>query len=181
MLRRYLLVAMLVLVVRAAFAQAGGQSEIAIGGLNFTLGMPKDQVLGTLSHSFEITENKDWSAAHKPDSLWWLSDLKNRIIKGGVKFKAGKLDGAMVVWSPDSSEGTDFAASLVNLLERLSKAGAKNCTLNTEQNTMPQQEQRTARFQCGLRSVVIEHDRFGLLYKGEKMPDGAGITEGLNW
>jgi hypothetical protein len=109
--------------------------------------------------------------------MWFLTDKNNKVIKGGVRFRAEKLDGAMVVWSPNSIEGSDFAANLLNLLERFSKEGSTNCALTTERKTTPQQEQRVATFQCGLRSIIVEHDRFQLTFKGQKLPDGSEILE----
>jgi hypothetical protein len=181
--RRIIAVALLIAFVSlSALAQtSAGEREIVLGGATFALGMSKDQVLGTLSRSYNITEYQDWSKAHKPDSLWWMSDVKTKEVKGGVKFREDKLYGAMVNWTPDSSESSDFASNLINLLERFSKQGATPCTLSTDRNTMPQQEQRTAELKCGLRSVVIEHDHFTLLVKGEKVQDAVNITEGLNW
>ncbi|PYX70231.1 MAG: hypothetical protein DMG78_19480 [Acidobacteria bacterium] len=72
----------------------------------------------------QISEDRVWSAEHKPDSLWHLNVAEHQpfagVIKGGVKFKGEKLDGVMVLWSPDSDEQSDFAASSINLLERFS-------------------------------------------------------------
>jgi hypothetical protein len=161
--------------------------KIEIGGQTLTFGMPKDHALELLSRtSYQVTEDRTWSAKHKPDSLWYLRIPEHQpfagIVKGGVKFKAEKLDGAMVLWSPDSDEQSDFAASLINLLERFSKEGLTSCTLSTTKTTRPQQEDRDATFQCGVRSVGVSHSRYQATFQGQKVPDYAGIYEMLgNW
>src|SRR5713101_6427104 len=155
--------------------------EIEVGGQKLSIGMPKDRVLGLLSKSSTISENSAWSAEHKPDSMYYVTDSRNVII-GGVKFKAEKFDGAMVSWFPASNEGTDLAASLINLLERFSREGSTHCTLTTARSAHPQQEERDATFHCGMRSVSIEHTRFQLLFKGQKVPDQVEIFEMFgNW
>jgi hypothetical protein len=191
MCRAHMLVLMLFAVTSLATAQKNTginchtspeRCEVTIGGQVLTWGMPKDQVLALLSKGYEISEDSQWSAAHKPDSKWYLSNKNNHFLKGGVKFKDQKLDGAMVDWSPDSSEQGDFAANLLNLLERFSKEGSRNCELITDWNTTPQQEQRWATFQCGLRAVSVELDRFQQTYKGERVEDSARIYELFgNW
>lgn len=149
--------------------------EVTVGGHILTFGMQKDQVLGLLSKSYTISEVIEWSAAHKPDSMWYLKDKQG--IKGGVQFKAEKLDGAMVDWSPDSNEGGDFAANVVNLLQRFYKEGSTNCVLTIDGTTTPRQDQRVARFQCGLRSVIVEHNQFSATLQGDKLPEMGRIVE----
>ena len=149
--------------------------------------MPKDHALELLSRtSYHLTEDRIWSAEHKPDSLWHLTIPEHQpfagVIKGDVKFKAEKLDGAMVLWSPDSNEQSDFAASLINLLERFSKEGSTSCALNTTKTPRLQQEDRDATFQCGMRSVGVSHARYQSSFQGQKVPDYAAIYEMLgNW
>jgi hypothetical protein len=88
----------------------------------------------------------------------------------------------MVLWSPDSDEQSDFAASLINLLERFSNEGSTSCTLSTTKAPRPQQEDRDATFQCGLRSISVSHTRFQATFQGQKVPDYAAIYEMLgNW
>ena len=91
--------------------------------------MPKDRAIELLPRtSYRLTEDSPWTAEHKPDSRWHLTVAEHQqfagAIKAGVKFRGEKLDGAMVLWSPDSDEQTDFAASLINLLERFSNEGS---------------------------------------------------------
>jgi len=161
--------------------------EIDVGGQTLTLGMPKDRALELLSRtSYHLSEDRNWSAQHKPYSVWHLTVPEDQTfsvaVKASVKFKAEKLDGAMVLWSPDSNEASDFATSLINLLERFSKEGSTHCTLVTERTPRPQQEDRGATFQCGMRSVSIEHTRFQSPFKGQKVPDYAAIYEMFaNW
>jgi hypothetical protein len=149
--------------------------------------MPKNQVLGLLSRtSYHVSEDRNWSAEHKPDSLWYLTVPEHQPFggsrKGGVKFKAEKLDGAMVDWSPDSTEQSDFAASLINLLERFSNEGSTHCTLTTGKTAHPNQEDSEAMFECGLRSVSVVHTRFQLTFNGQPVPAAAEILEMFgNW
>lgn len=148
--------------------------EIEVGGQKLAMEMAQVRVLELLSG--HIIENSIWSAEHKPDSLWWYVTGPHKVIKGGVKFRAGKLDGAMVMWSPESNERSDFAASLINLLEKFTKEGSTQCTLTTARDTRPQQESRNALFECGMRSISIEHTRF------QGSSDSADIYETLgNW
>lgn len=161
--------------------------EIQVGSQVLKFGMPKELALNTLSKtSFELTEDREWSNEHKPDSRWYLSVPQHQpfagAIRGGVKFRADKLDGIMVLWSPESDEQSDFAASLLNLLERVSAEGSSSCTLRTTKTTHPQQEERGATFECGLRSVSISHTRFQTTFQGQRVPDNAEIYESLgNW
>lgn len=161
--------------------------EIEIGGQTLTFGMPKDHAIEVLSRtSYHVSEDRVWSAEHKPDSRWTLTIPEHQpfagAIKGGVRFKGDRLEGAMVLWSPDSDEQTDFAASLINLLERFSNEGSTSCILNTAKTTRPQQEDRYADFQCGLRSLSVSHTRFQSSLLGQKAPDYAAIYEVLgNW
>lgn len=161
--------------------------EIEIGAQVLRFGMPKEQALDALSKtSYQLVEDREWSTEHKPDSRWYLSVAQGQpfagAIRGGLKFRNGKLDGAMVLWSPESNEQSDFAASLLNLLERLSAEGSKYCKLTTEKTTHPHQEDRGATFECGLRSVSISHTRFQTTFQGQRIPDSAEIFELLgNW
>jgi|SRR5215469_3658630 len=153
--------------------------EIEVGGQTLTFGMAKEHVLELFSKN--IVENSDWSKEHAPDSLWYITDSSNAI-KGGLKFRNNKLDGVMVMWAPSSEEQSDFAASLINLLQKLSDEGSTQCTLTTTRTPHPQQEEFAATFQCGIRSVSISHTTFQLLFKGQKIPDSAEIYEMLgNW
>jgi hypothetical protein len=161
--------------------------EIEVVGQTLTLGMPKDRALELLSKtSYRLTEDRNWSAEQKAYSVWRLTIPEHQpfagAVKGNVKFRDNKLDGAMVLWSPGSEEQTDFAASLVNLLERFSKEGSTSCTLSTTNTARPQEEDRDATFQCGIRSVRVEHARFQSSFQGQKVPDYAAIYEILgNW
>jgi hypothetical protein len=163
------------------------QCQIEIGGQTLTFGMPKDLAMELLSRTpYRLTEDRIWSADHKPVSLWQLTIPEHQpfagVIKGGVKFRGEKLDGAMVLWSPDSDEQSDFAASLINLLERFSNEGSTSCTLSTTKTPRPQQEDRDATFECGLRSISVSHTRFQATVQGQKVPDYAAIYEMLgNW
>jgi hypothetical protein len=156
--------------------------EIEIGGQTLVFGMSKEHTLELLARSsLHLTEDRIWSAEHKPDSLYHLTVPERQpfagVIKGGVKFRGEKLDGAMVIWSPESNEQSDFAASLINLLERFSNEGSTSCTLSTRKTTQPQQEERSATFQCGMRSVSISHERFQLSFQGQKISDNTEIYE----
>src|SRR5215472_234248 len=97
--------------------------KIDIGGQTLTFGMPKSQALALLSRTpFALREDRVWSAENKPYSVWYLTVREGQPFAGslraGVRFKGEKLEGAMVSWSPSSSEQTAFAVNLVNLLER---------------------------------------------------------------
>lgn len=161
--------------------------EIEIGGQTLTFGMPKNRALEILSRTpYQVVEDSTWTTEHKPDSRFHITVKKGQpfggVMKGGVKFKGERLDGAMVDWSPDSNEQSDFAASIINLLERFSSEGSTSCTLTTSKTPRPQQEDREVMFQCGLRAVGISHIRFQSSYQGQKVGDYAGIFEMLgNW
>lgn len=161
--------------------------EIEVGGEILTFGMPKQRALEALSKtSYQLTEDREWSTEHKPDSRWYWSVPQHQpfagAIRGGMKFKNDKGDGIMVLWSPQSDEQSNFAANLLNLLERLSAEGSTSCTLTIARTAHPQQEERGATFECGLRSVSISHTRFQTTFQGQKVPDNAEIYESLgNW
>jgi hypothetical protein len=155
--------------------------EIEIGGQKVSLGAIKDNVLTLVSKSSHLSENAAWSLEHKPDSLWYVTKSNNVII-AGLKFKADKLDGAMVMWSPESTEQVDFAVSVLNLLGRFSNEGSTQCILTTETTPHPQQEDREATFQCGLRSIRITDTHFQQTLNGQNVPDAVEIVETLgNW
>ncbi len=161
--------------------------EIEIGGQTLVFGMSKVHTLEVLARSsLHLAEDTTWSAEHKPDSLYHLIVPERQpfagVIKGGVKFRGEKLNGAMVIWSPESNEQSDFAASLINLLERFSNEGSTSCTLSTRKTTRPQQEDRDVRFECGMRSIAISHTRFQASLQGQKIADNAEIYEFFgNW
>lgn len=174
--------------------QTLAEKQITIDGQTLTLGMPKEQVFALLSGSYHLSENLAWSAANKPYSLWdvtgesvvngkvaQLDGKPLQLIKGTVKFRGDKLDGVSWEWTPDSSDSSDFAANIISLLEQFSNADSTRCSLTTETTRTPKQEQRVAKFRCGLRSVVIEVDRVsGSLPSGQRIPDSPYIFEGLN-
>ena len=97
--------------------------KIEIGGQTLTFGMPKSQALALLARTpYDLRKERIWSAENKPYSVWYLTVREGQpfahSVRGGVRFKGEKLEGAMVSWSPSSSEQTAFAVNLVNLLER---------------------------------------------------------------
>jgi hypothetical protein len=161
--------------------------EINIGGQILTLGMAKSDTLALLSRtSYDLTEDRVWAAEHKPYSVWYLTVREGEpfahSVRGGVRFKGEKLDGAMVSWSASSATESDVAANLTNLLERFSNEGFTSCKLSVAANARPPQEDTDATFQCGLRGLKIEHVRFNALFQGQKLPDSASIYELLgNW
>jgi hypothetical protein len=155
--------------------------EIELAGENLALGMPKDRVLSLLAKHAQVNEVSAWNAEHKPDSMWTVTDPKYAI-EGGVKFRSDKLDGVMVLWTPDSNETSDLGYSLINLLERFSKEGSIHCTLTTTKTAQPKQEYSDARFACGLRTISLQHTRFLSPVNGQKLPAYAAIYEMLgNW
>jgi hypothetical protein len=155
--------------------------EIDLAGENLILGMPKDRALALLSTSSHVNPVSEWSAEHKPDSMWMVTDTKKGVT-GGVKFRSDKLDGVMVLWNPDSDEQSDFAQSLIDLLERFSKEGSTHCTLTTTRTAKPKQEDSNATLACGLRTISVEHTRFLTTFNGQKVPEYAAIYEMLgNW
>jgi hypothetical protein len=149
--------------------------------------MPKSRALEILSKTpYQVSEDSAWTAEHKPDSRYYITVKQGQqlggAIKGGVRFRGDRLDGAMVDWSPNSNEQSDFAANLINLLERFSSEGSTSCKLITSKTPSPQQENRDVTFQCGLRAVGISHIRFQSSYQGQKVGDYAGLFEILgNW
>ncbi|HEV3040866.1 MAG TPA: hypothetical protein VHA33_24075 [Candidatus Angelobacter sp.] len=159
--------------------------EIDIFGHTLSMGMSQDRAVELLKPY--ISEDPSWSVEHKPYSLWYVAEPKDAAsfpgaIRAGVKFKAGKLDGAMVLWTPNSTDGADLVANLANLLERFSNEGSTKCTLTTTRNSQPQQEEREASFQCGLRRISITHTRYQGLIEGQKTFSQAEIIEALgNW
>src|SRR5215831_15903849 len=163
--------------------------EVDISGQTLTYGMPKSQALALLSRtSYDLTEDRVWSAENKPYSVWYLTVREGQpfahALRAGVRFKGEKLDGAMVSWSPNSAEQSDFASNLINLLERFSKQGLTPCTLSVGERARPhpQQEEADATFQCGMRGVQVGHFRFNSVFQGQKMPDSAYIYELFgNW
>ena len=161
--------------------------EIDIAGQALTFRMPKSQALALLSRtSYDLSEDRVWGAEHKPDSVWYLTVREGQpfahSVRGGVRFKGEKLDGAMVSWSAHSATQGEVAANLTNLLERFSKEGLTSCTLSVAENAQPQQQDTDATFRCGLRGLRIEHIRFNALFQGQKLPDSASIYELLgNW
>ena len=75
--------------------------EIEIGGQTLTFGMPKDHAIEVLSRtSYHVSEDRVWSAEHKPDSRWTLTIPEHQpfagAIKGGVRFKGDRLEGAKI-------------------------------------------------------------------------------------
>ena len=171
------------------------EKQITVDGKTLTLGMPKEQVFALLSRSYHLSEDSAWSAANKPYSSWHvlgetfvggralqLDGKPAQFLKGVVRFRGEQLDGVSWPWTPDSDDSSDFVANIINLAEHFSNAESTHCSLMTEATSTPHQEQKVATFRCGLRSLVIEHDRFkGSLPSGQKVPDSASIFEGLNW
>jgi hypothetical protein len=157
--------------------------QVEIGGQTLTFGMPKSQALALLARtSYDLKEDRLWSAENKPYSVWYLTVREGQPFAGslraGIRFKGEKLDGAMVSWSPSSSEQTDFAVNLVNILDRFSKERLTPCALSVAQKARPhpQQEEADATFDCGMRGVQIGH------LQGQKIADSAFIYELFgNW
>jgi len=149
--------------------------------------MSKSETLALLSRTpYAMKEDRVWAAENKPYSVWYLTVREGQplaqSVRGGVKFKGEKLDGAMVSWSASSATQSEVAANLTNLLERFSTQGFTSCKLSVAANARPPQEDTDATFQCGLRGLRIEHIRFNALFQGEKLPDSAAIYEMLgNW
>jgi len=163
--------------------------KIEIGGQTLTFGMPKSQALALLARTpYDLREERIWSAENKPYSVWYLTVREGQpfahSVRGGVRFKGEKLEGAMVSWSPSSSEQTAFAVNLVNLLERFYRERATPCKLSFGEKARPhpQQEEADATFECGMRGVQIGHFRVNSAHPGEQIPDSAFIYELFgNW
>src|SRR5262249_3890349 len=157
--------------------------KVDIGGQTLTFGMPKSQALALLSRTpYDLREERVWSAENKPYSVWYLTVREGQPFAGslraGVMFKGEKLDGAMVSWSPSSSEQSDFASNLINLLDRFSKQGLNPCKLSVGEKARPhpQQEEADATFQCGMRGGQIGH------LQGQKIGDSGFLYEFFaNW
>lgn len=156
--------------------------EIVVAGKKLSLGMPQARVLELFGS--DIAEDRKWSDEKKPDTQWLIGGRRGSIehaLVGAVRFRGGKLDGALAYWAP-LGEASDFAASLIGLLEKLYKEGSRECILTTDTLTTPTQETRSAYFRCGVRSVVVEHNRFQLAVGDQKVQEEAEIYETLgNW
>lgn len=60
--------------------------QIDIGGQTLTMGMPKDRAVELLARSsYHLSEDRVWSAEHKPDSLWHLNVAEHQPFAGAIK------------------------------------------------------------------------------------------------
>jgi hypothetical protein len=148
---------------------ATGQSAKPRGGIwlgtQLVLGLSQDAVVPKLAESYNLRTIEPPAGLREKGvtSIWIVEEKgeggKHRSI-GVVTFSAGKLSGVRKDLLPPGADEVEFGRQLYLVMRELESEGNSRCGLETDSTEVPDFSRKTAKFQCGQKTIAIELQKF---------------------
>jgi hypothetical protein len=145
-------------------------------GIDLTLGMPEDTVVKKFAESgYKLTKHDvpDGFKAKGYTSMWFVSDAGDQKHTGVIFFSSGRLASAMKELLPEGGSDVEFGRQLYFAMRDLQAEGNSHCTIQTETGEVPDFAQKTAKLQCGKKTIVI------VLQRVKDKPEVVSLNEEL--
>jgi hypothetical protein len=154
------------IIVSIIAGQTFNQRETISVGIDLTLGMSEDAVVRKLTESgYKVRKSILSSGLREKGftSMWIVDeggDEKYPRSLGVIFFSSGRLASAMKELLPDDGNEVEFGRQLYFVLRDLEAEGDSHCTIQTENEEIPEFIHKTARLQCGKKTIAIDLQKF---------------------
>lgn len=151
-----------VILVSMAAAQTLNPRETLTVGVDLTLGMSEDAAVKKLTESgYKLRKHDPPDALKKKGftSMWFVDeggDAKYTRFVGALFFSSGLLTTASKDLLGNDDGQVGFARELYFAMRDLEAEGDSRCTIETENEEVPEFAHKTARLRCGKKSLVID-------------------------
>lgn len=147
-------------------------------GTDLTLGMSEEAVVKRLAESYSLRKEEPPKElrAKGVTSLWVVDERKGdkHPSVGIISFAAGKLDSVTKFLLPSDADEVEFGRQLYFAMRELELEGNSRCTISTSNAEVPDFSHKTAKLQCGKKSMLIDLQRF------QKYAESVQLNEELN-
>lgn len=142
------------ILISRAMPQSSKSKDTIWLGVDLVLGMDEDAAITKLTasnHKPRKMELAEVFRAKGITSMWVLND-------GVLEFTSGKLVSVTKHLLEEGDE-VEFGRQLFFAMRELEREGDLHCTIETEAAEVPHYSTKTAKLQCGKKSILVELQR----------------------